>query len=51
MRIRIVAQHQDASSAAGQRLISSENDNNKVYVKIIDNLYVIVNARKRWGRT
>ena len=44
MRIRIAVQHQDACSLAGRRLHSSDNDNNKVYVKIIDNFYVIVHA-------
>ena len=45
MRIRIAVQRQDACSAVGQRMHSSENDKNQVYVNIIDNFYVIVQAR------
>ena len=47
MRTGIAFQHQDACSVAGRRLHSSDNDNNQVYVKIIDNFYVIVHAKVR----
>ena len=45
MRIRIAVQRQDACSAAGRRLHSSDNDKNQVYVNIIGNFYVIVKVR------
>ena len=44
MRIGITVQQQDSCGIAGRRPHSSDNDNNKVYVKIIDNFYVIVHA-------
>ena len=47
MRIRIDVQLQDACGVEGQRLHSSDNDKNQVYVKIIDTFYVIVQARIR----
>ena len=51
MRIGIAVQHQDVCSVAGRRLNSSDNDKKQVYVKIIDNFYVIVHARRRWDVT
>ena len=42
MRIRIAVQHQDACTLAGWILSSSGDNKNKVYVNMIDNLYVIV---------
>ena len=47
MKIVIAVQHQDACSVAGQGLYSSENDNKKLYVNIVDNFYVIVHTRIR----
>ena len=47
MRIDIVVQHQDYCSVTSRRLYSSDNDKNKVYVKIFDNFYVIIQARIR----
>ena len=51
MQIGIAVQHQAACNFVGRRLISSNNDNNKFCVKIIDNFYVIVHARRRWDVT
>ena len=39
--------HQDACIVAGWILHSNNNDNNTLYINIIDNFYVIVNARIR----
>ena len=50
-RIVIAVQHQDECSIAGQRIHSSNNDNNTVYVNIIDIFYVIVQARRIWDGT
>ena len=47
MKIGIVVQHQDTCSVAGWKMHSSNNDENKVYVNIIDKFYVIVQARIR----
>ena len=47
IRIRIAVQHQNACVVAGRILRSSENDNNKVYLKNIDNFYVKVHAIRR----
>ena len=50
MRTGIADQHQYACIVAGRKLHSSENDKNQVYIKIIDNFYVIVQARiSRYG--
>ena len=49
MRIRIAVWHQDYCSVMGSRLRSSGGNNNKFYVNMIDNLYVIVRARRRLG--
>ena len=40
-RIKISVQHQDDCIVVGQRLCYSDNDKNEVYVKIIDDFYVI----------
>ena len=45
MRIRVTVQHQGALNIAGWRLHSRENDNNQVYVNMVDNFYVIVHTR------
>ena len=47
MRTGLAIRHQDNCSVVGPRLHSSDNNNNKVYVKIIDNLYVILHAIRR----
>ena len=47
MRIGIANQHHGACSVAVQRLNSSDNNKNQVYVKIIDNFYVILQDRRR----
>ena len=47
MRIGIAVQHQNASIIAGRILRYIDDDNNKLYIKIIDDLYVIVHARRR----
>ena len=47
MKIWIAVQHQAACSVSGLILHSSDNDKNQVYVKIIDNFYVIVQSRIR----
>ena len=47
MRIGIAVQHQYACGVAGRKMYSSENDKNQVYVNIITNLYVVVQARIR----
>ena len=44
MRIGIAVRHQYACSVAGRRLHSSDYDKNQIYVEIIDNFYVIVQA-------
>ena len=47
MKISISVQHQDSCSFMGRRISLSRNDNVKVNVKTIDNLYVILHARIR----
>ena len=47
IRIGVAVQHQDVCSVAGRRLHSSDNDNNQVYVNMVDNFYVIVHTRIR----
>ena len=42
IRIGIAVQYQYACIVKGQGLNSRDNDNNQVYFKIIDNLYIIV---------
>ena len=47
MRIGISVYHQDSCIFAGQIMLSIGDDNNKVYVKIIDDFYVILHVRRR----
>ena len=47
MRTGIAVQHRYACIVAGQILRYIDDDNNKFYVKIIDDFYVIVQARIR----
>ena len=47
MRIRITVRHQDECRIACWRLNYSNNDDNQVYVHIVDKLYVIVHTRIR----
>ena len=47
MRIGIAVQHQDDCMVAVRRLHSSDNDNNQVYVNMVDDFYVIVHTRIR----
>ena len=50
MRIGITVQHQDARIVAGWILRSTDDSDNKLYVNIIDDIYVIVQARiRRYG--
>ena len=51
IQIRVAVWNQDDCSVAGQRMNSSENYNNKAYGNIIDNLYVIVQAKITRGGT
>ena len=47
MRIGIYVLHQDSCNMVGCRLSYSGVNRNKVYVKMIDKLYVIVHDRRR----
>ena len=47
VRIMINVRNHDACSITGYILHFSDNDNNKVYVKIIGKLYVIIQARRK----
>ena len=47
MRIRITVRHQDECSIACWRLNYSNNDDNQVYVHIVDKFYVTVDTRIR----
>ena len=51
IRISISVQSQDACSFAGQILNYGDSDNNKVFINVIDNFSVIVQARRRCGGT
>ena len=47
IRVRIAVQHQDVLIVTDLRLHYSENDENKSYIIVIDNFYVIVHAIER----
>ena len=47
MQIWIAVKNQDACIVAVQILHSIDDDNNKLYFKIIDDFYVVVDAWRR----
>ena len=51
MQISIAVQQKGTCSIVGWRLRSNGGYNNEVSICIIDNFYVIVHPRIRWGRT
>ena len=51
IRTGVFVERQYAYNVAGWRLNSSYNDNNKFYVRIIDNFYIIVHTRRGWDGT
>ena len=47
IRVRIAVQHQDVWIVTDRKINYSEKDENKSYIIVIDNIYVIVHAIER----